>query len=101
MNSDFPMEYMGYHATGPHEPIPDSEKPLWQVMELACRFAPDEMRVKRAAEIRALTDWLVPEPKEPGFTATDEAFAIWEERKALRERLLNEVELAKPSGNSR
>jgi hypothetical protein len=92
--TDFPMEYAGYHATGPYEPWPEDEEPLWQVMELACRLAPNDYRAERAAEIRALTDWLVPEPEEPGFTASDEAFAIWEERKAVRKRLLAEAERA-------
>lgn len=47
-----------------------------------------------AAEIRALRDWLLPEPEEPGFTATDEEFAIWEERKALRALLTAEADRA-------
>jgi hypothetical protein len=74
--------------------------PLWEVLQNA-RFDvyrkaignPTEQEYG-AAQIRALRDWLVPEPEEPGFTATDEAFAIWEERKALRAVLAAEADRA-------
>ena len=76
--------------------------PLWEVMRDAYELSPlpvdanlDQIyRNVYAAEIRALRDWLVPEPAEPLFTATDEAFAIWEERKALRALLTTEADRA-------
>lgn len=78
--------------------------PLWEVMRDAYDRAPmpppafrncdDIGRFLMAAEIRALRDWLVPEPEEPLFTATDEAFAIWKERKHLRALLTAEADRA-------
>jgi hypothetical protein len=69
--------------------------PLWEVMYHAFWRCPREnWRLSGAYMIRALRDWLVPEPEEPGFTATDEAFAIWEERKALRILLTAEADRA-------
>lgn len=98
MTNDFPIEYGGHHATGPYEPVADAEKPLWQVMELACRFAPNEYRAERAAEIRAIADWLLPDEQgsADGFGLIRQA-----ERMRLRHVLLAEAELAEPSGNSR
>jgi len=75
-----------------------SKPPLWKVMHRAHNDVGDPFgnaaRSAYAAEILALRDWLVPEPEEPMFTATDEAFAIWEERKALRALLTTEADRA-------
>jgi hypothetical protein len=72
--------------------------PLWELMAETCAEHPDGIVDLKpgaiAAQIRALRDWLVPEPEEPLFTATDEAFAIWEERKALRAVLTAEADRA-------
>ena len=73
----------------------EQKPPLWWVMHHAFWKCPKEnWRLSSAYMIRALRDWLVPEPEEPGFTATDEAFAIWEERKALRTLLTAEADRA-------
>ncbi len=85
----------------PHHPTEGAmttpnRPPLWELMAEICAEHPDGIVDLKpgviAAQIRALRDWLVPEPEEPGSTATDEAFAIWEERKALRAVLTAELE---------
>lgn len=70
--------------------------PLWKAMyrEDAWCVQPDEYRDSIAPVIRALRDWLIPNLKAPGLKATDDAYAIWEERKALHSLLTSEAELA-------
>lgn len=77
-------------------------RPLWLVIE----DSENELLAKEretgesfddghfnAARIRAVRDWL-PQPKEPQKESSDEAWAIWEERKAIRELLTAEADCA-------
>ena len=72
-------------------------EPLWKVLETAYFKGRSPGFAKGpgyAAEIRALRDWLIPNLKAPGPKATDDAYAIWEERKALYVLLTTEAERA-------
>lgn len=80
-------------------------RPLWLVME----DSENELLSKEretgecfddgqfnAARIRAIRDWL-PQPKEPQKGSSDEAWTIWEERKAIRALLTAEADRAERS----
>lgn len=76
--------------------------PLWLIMEnafLEGRQPGFNDRYGYAAEIRAVTDWLVPkqmEPKQSAMPLSDwcQQVAAWEARQAIRQRLLDEARRA-------
>jgi hypothetical protein len=91
----------------------DTNRPLWQVMHDAywqaagCEPLPPPPVAPEcaAAEIRALTDWLVPEETDPPVEPDSAKFpwppayqamsdAQWEMRQSLRSRLLAEADRA-------
>lgn len=72
-------------------------KPLWKTLETAYFKGRSPGLAEGpgyASEIRALRDWLFPDIKEPGNKASIEAYAIWEDRKALYALLTAESDIA-------
>jgi hypothetical protein len=69
--------------------------PLWVVMLMAGESTPGTPRDAVAAEIRALADYIVPEYELP--SSGDLAKMKWLARKEIRDRLLDEADLAEDS----
>jgi len=68
--------------------------PLWVVMLMAGESTPGTPRDAVAAEIRALAYYIVPEEEFPSTNAGDLAKMKWLAKREIRDRLLDEADLA-------
>lgn len=68
--------------------------PLWVVMRMAGDTAEGTLRDAAAAEIRALAYYIVPEEEFPSTNAGDLAKMKWLAKREIRDRLLDEADLA-------
>lgn len=68
--------------------------PLWVVMLMAGDSTPGTRGDAVAAEIRALAHYIVPDEELPSANAGDLAKMKWLAKREIRDRLLDEADLA-------